>query len=84
MFMTAIASRKNAETSVPMMPPTWWKESNSCLKASALAATATEASTTMVEWPREKKNPTVTGRLPSCISLQVTLSMAAMWSASTA
>ena len=32
----------------------------------------------------EKKKPTPTGRLPCCISLRVTLSIAAMWSASTA
>ena len=39
---------------------------------------------TIVEWPSEKKKPTATGRLFSCISFRVTLSMAAMWSASTA
>ena len=38
----------------------------------------------MVEWPREKKNPTPSGRRPSCISLRVVLSIAAMWSASNA
>ena len=37
-----------------------------------------ERQTTMVEWPSEKNKPTATGRLPSCISLRVTLSMAAM------
>ena len=41
-------------------------------------------STTTVECPSEKKKPTATGRLLSCISLRVTLSIAAMWSASTA
>lgn len=39
---------------------------------------------TTTEWPIAKKKPTLTGRLPSCISLRVTLSMAAIWSASTA
>ena len=39
---------------------------------------------TIVEWPREKKNPTLSGRLPSLTSLRVVLSMAAMWSASNA
>src|SRR6202795_5065247 len=34
--------------------------------------------------PSEKNRPTDTGRLPSCISLRTTLSMVAMWSASTA
>ena len=47
-------------------------------------AIATESATTTVEWPSEKKKPTPTGRLPSCMSLRVTLSMAAMWSASKA
>ena len=39
---------------------------------------------TMVECPREKKNPTDSGRLPSLTSLRVVLSIAAMWSASNA
>ena len=39
---------------------------------------------TTVEWPSEKKNPTLIGRLPSLISFRVVLSMAAMWSASKA
>ena len=38
----------------------------------------------MVECPSEKKNPTLSGRLPSAISLRVVLSIAAMWSASNA
>ena len=36
------------------------------------------AEPTIVEWPREKKNPAATGRLPSCISFRVTLSIAAI------
>ena len=39
---------------------------------------------TTEEWPREKKNPTDSGRLPSLTSLRVVLSIAAMWSASNA
>ncbi len=39
---------------------------------------------TIEEWPREKKNPTDSGRLPSPTSLRVVLSIAAMWSASNA
>ena len=39
---------------------------------------ATDSATTMVECPREKNSPTVTGRFPSCMSLRVTLSMAAI------
>jgi hypothetical protein len=45
--------------------------------------TATAMLTTS-EWPSEKNNPAAIGRLPSCISLRTTLSIAAMWSASTA
>ena len=37
-----------------------------------------------LEWPSEKKKPADSGRLPSCMSLRTTLSIAAMWSASTA
>ena len=33
---------------------------------------------TIVEWPSEKKNPTLNGRLPSPIILRVVLSIAAM------
>ena len=77
-------SRKAAETEVPIMPPTAWKSSSSSLNAAAVAATPMVASTTTVEWPSEKNKPTAIGRLPSCISLRVTLSIAAMWSASTA
>lgn len=39
---------------------------------------------TMLEWPSENQKPTDSGRLPSCISLRVVLSIAAMWSASKA
>ena len=39
---------------------------------------------TIVEWPSEKKNPVPSGRLPSCSSFRVVLSIAAMWSASNA
>ena len=39
---------------------------------------------TIVEWPSEKKKPTLTGRWPSVISLRVVLSIAPMWSASKA
>ena len=45
---------------------------------------STASANTMVEWPREKKNPTDSGRLPSLTSLRVVLSIAAMWSASKA
>ena len=39
---------------------------------------------TIVEWPSENQKPTLSGRLPSCISLRVVLSIAEMWSASNA
>jgi len=45
---------------------------------------STASANTTVEWPREKKNPTDSGRLPSPASLRVVLSIAAMWSASKA
>src|SRR5690349_23255261 len=44
----------------------------------------TAPTTTVSECPSAKKKPTETGRLPLFISLRVTLSMAAMWSASIA
>jgi hypothetical protein len=47
-------------------------------------ASSRHSTNTMVEWPSENQNPTVTGFLPSAISLRVVLSMAAMWSASKA
>ena len=44
----------------------------------------TASRNTTVEWPSEKKYPTLSGRLPSLTSFRVVLSMAAMWSASKA
>ena len=78
MFAAAIASRKKAEMPVPTIPPILSNESNRSLIATEVNAMATESPTTMVEWPSEKKRPTPTGRLPSCMSLRVTLSIAAM------
>ena len=46
--------------------------------------TSAPSAKTTVEWPSEKKNPTLSGRWPSAISLRVVLSIAAMWSASNA
>ena len=45
---------------------------------------STARTKTTLEWPREKKNPTLIGRFPSAMSFRVVLSMAAMWSASKA
>ena len=78
-----MTSRNVAETVVPMTPPIDWRAGTSLTKAADMAMT-TESATTIVECPSEKKRPTATGRWPSCMSLRVVLSMAAMWSASTA
>ena len=45
---------------------------------------STASTNTTLECPREKKNPTESGRWPSLTSLRVVLSIAAMWSASNA
>ena len=79
-----MANRNSAETSVPMTPPTFLNGSKWLEITLVVAATPATARATTVEWPRAKNRPTQSGRLPSCISLRVTLSMAAMWSASTA
>ena len=79
-----MANRNSAETLVPTMPPIARNRSNEPASASAVPATPAAARTTTVECPSAKKNPIATGRCPSLISLRVTLSMAAMWSASTA
>ena len=82
--MIAMANRNNAETAVPMTPPISRIVANCWLNAMAVAPMAIDARTTTVEWPSEKNSPTATGRWPCCISLRVTLSIAAMWSASIA
>jgi len=79
-----MANRNSAETAAPTMPPIALNWSNEPASAVAVPAIAAAARITTVEWPSAKKKPTPTGRLPSCISFRVTLSMAAMWSASTA
>ena len=80
----ATANRNSAETLVPTMPLTAFKESKPSIMAEAAKATTTDNPTTAADWPKAKKRPTLTGRWPDCISLRVTLSIAAMWSASTA
>ena len=69
--------RKIAETLVPMRPPISWKVGMS-LTMPAEIAIRIDRATTIVEWPSEKNRPTPTGRWPSCISLRVVLSIAAM------
>ncbi len=83
-LMSAISSRNAADTPVPITPPNSLKPSNLASSAPTDSATSSDAATTTVEWPNAKNIPTATGRLPSCISLRVTLSIAAMWSGSTA
>ena len=82
--MAAMASRKKAEAAVPMMLPTSLNSAKRPCSANAVAAIAATASAMDSEWPSEKNRPTEYGRLPSCMSLRTTLSMVAMWSASTA
>ena len=88
MFSTAMRYRNVPETVVPMTvvmlcgpePPflTW-------LSRARMPKFRKSASTnTTLEWPREKKKPTDSGRLPSLTSLRVVSSIAAMWSASKA
>ena len=49
-----MASKKAAETSVPITPPIACMDSSWVLKVAAANATNIEASTTTVECPREK------------------------------
>ena len=72
-----------ADTLVPIRLPISCRAGMSVM-TDAKTAMTTDSATTTVEWPSEKKSPTATGRCPSDISLRVVLSMAAMWSASTA
>ena len=54
-----------------------------CIAADA-SATAPAPKATTAECPIANQKPTATGRWPSCISLRVTLPMAAVWSGSAA
>ena len=84
----AIRYRKNPDTPVPTMlvtlcrpelPFFTWSSKERIPKFKSTAMT-----NTIDECPREKKKPTLSGRLPSLMSLRVVLSIAAMWSASNA
>ncbi len=77
-FMAAMASRKNPETRVPMTPAMSLNRLNPCWRLMIVTAMTIVPRSRTSEWPMEKKKPTVAGRLPSCMSLRVTLSMAAM------
>ena len=81
-FSAAITYRKAPETPVPITavtacraePP--WRTWPS--RPRSPTANSSESANTIVECPREKKKPTLSGRWPSAISLRVVLSMAAM------
>jgi hypothetical protein len=87
-FIAAMTYRKVADTVVPMTPVMACNCEpllRTCSLRARMPKFSSSASTkTMVECPREKKNPTESGRLPSLTSLRVVLSIAAMWSASKA
>ncbi len=74
---TPMATRKTPEIAGPRIPVLV------CTEAAPRANSAARPKT-IVEWPSEKKKPTLTGRWPSAMSLRVVLSIAAMWSASKA
>ncbi len=84
MLKAASRKRKAAEALVLITPPTDFRPSKRDATWEAAKPTATDMIKTTAEWPSEKARPTPTGRRPCCISLRVELSMAAMWSASTA
>ncbi len=73
-----MTSRNAAETPVPITPPIEANQANLASSAPTESATNSEAMMTTVECPSAKKNPAEIGRIPSCISFRVTLSMAAM------
>ena len=83
-----IRYRNEPETSVPIRPVVCCRVEDSSAtappSARTPAASSTASTSTTVEWPSEKKKPTLSGRWPSAISLRVVLSIAAMWSASNA
>jgi hypothetical protein len=83
-LITAIPMRNKPEIDVPITPPSAWNAGNFSLTKAAESAINALSRTTTVECPSEKKKPTATGRFPLCINLRVVLSMAAMWSGSTA
>ncbi len=74
----AIANRNNADAAVPINPPISLNASRRSPSSGVAAARPATTSATTAEWPRAKNRPTVTDRRPACISLRVTLSIAAM------
>ncbi len=87
-FSAAIRYRKLPETSVPIQLVSWCSPEPPFSTGPAIAliptVSSSDSANTIVECPSENQNPTVSGRLPSDISLRVVLSIAEMWSASNA
>ena len=87
-FSAAMTYRNVPDTPVPIQPVTscsWeWPLRTWPLSALTPSANRNASMNTIVECPSEKQKPTLSGRLPSAISLRVVLSIAAMWSASKA
>ena len=73
---------------MPIQLVTWCRLEPSLLTGPASVrmptANRNASANTIVECPSENQKPTLSGRLPSAISLRVVLSIAEMWSASNA
>ena len=76
------------DTLVPIQPVTLCRVEPSCwtgpLSARMPIANRNDSANTTEECPSENQKPTLSGRWRSAISLRVVLSMAEMWSASSA
>ena len=84
-FMTATSRRKPPDTTLAKLWPLWAHPPTCPVVQAAASARPAASARTTLEWPSEKKNPTLSGgRSVSPPSLRVTLSIAAMWSASNA
>ena len=77
-LIRAMTIRKEADTMVPINPPASRRTEKLFCAVPAASAISRVSANTTVECPSEKKNPADSGRLPSCINLCRTLSMAAM------
>mmetsp|Transcript_60148 Transcript_60148/g.173509 ORF Transcript_60148/g.173509 Transcript_60148/m.173509 type:complete len:216 (-) Transcript_60148:85-732(-) len=83
-FKQPTATRNVPDTMPLTMPPMRLRSCvRSCTKPLVVTMSAHMIATT-VECPKAKKKPTVVGRRSPTVSRRVTLSMAAIWSASTA
>ena len=77
-FAAAIANKNAADIAVAITPPIPFQAVKCCCAKALIGAMMRTSATTMVAWPSEKKKPTASGRRPSCISLRVMLSIAAI------